>query len=106
MPQHPAPKKKLAAAFREVNRNEPAIVAKTRAKKGEKAAQAQLAAIAFSKARRGFEHDISTHVPTTPEPVTVLGATMMIQGSSRGESAGSSHKPGGTHILGGSTLDI
>lgn len=39
-------------AFREVNRNEPKIVAKTRRKKGNKAATKQKAAIALSKARR------------------------------------------------------
>ncbi len=42
----------VEAAFREVNRNEPKIVAKTRRKKGAKAAQKQKVAIALSKARR------------------------------------------------------
>ena len=43
--------KKLKAAFHEVKHNEPKIVAKTRAKKGAKAAQRQKVAIALSKAR-------------------------------------------------------
>ncbi len=38
------------AAFKEVFENEPAIVAKTRRKKGKKRAQAQKIAIALSKA--------------------------------------------------------
>lgn len=42
----------IEAAFREVNANEPKIVAKTRRKKGAKAAQKQKVAIALSKARR------------------------------------------------------
>lgn len=100
------PKRKLAAAFREVNRDEPAIVAKTRAKKGEKAAQAQLAAIAFSKARRGFDHDIGTHVPTPAQAVTVLGATMEIHGSSGMESPLREKPVSGPGIMGSSTEDI
>lgn len=45
-------RKDIEAAFREVNRNEPAIVSKTRRKKGAKAAGRQKTAIALSKARR------------------------------------------------------
>ena len=41
------------AAFREVNRNEPKAVAKTRKKHGRKRAQKQKIAIALSKAGRG-----------------------------------------------------
>lgn len=41
------------AAFHEVNKDEPDIVGKTRAKKGEAAAEKQKVAIALSKARRG-----------------------------------------------------
>ena len=43
---------KIATAMREVHRNEPAVVAKTRAKKGKAAAERQRKAIALSKARR------------------------------------------------------
>lgn len=39
-------------AFREVNRNEPGAVKKTRKKKGKAAAERQRTAIALSKARR------------------------------------------------------
>ena len=48
-----ASKQKLAAAFHEIKKDEPAIVGKTRRKKGAEAAQKQKVAIAFSKARRG-----------------------------------------------------
>lgn len=44
-------KAKVKAAFEEVNENEPAIVGKTRAKKGAAAAKKQKVAIALSKAR-------------------------------------------------------
>lgn len=44
-------KKKREAAFHEVYANEPAIVAKTRKKKGAKVAEKQKIAIALSKAR-------------------------------------------------------
>lgn len=44
-------KRRRKAAFREVFKNEPKIVAKTRRKKGAKAAHAQKVAIALSKAR-------------------------------------------------------
>ena len=44
--------KRLAAAFKEEKTNPPAILAKTAAKKGAKAANAQRIAIAFSKARK------------------------------------------------------
>lgn len=47
------PKKATEAAFHEVNKDEPSIVGKTRAKKGEAAAEKQKVAIALSKARRG-----------------------------------------------------
>jgi hypothetical protein len=40
-------------AFHEVHANPPAIVAKTRRKKGAAAAKRQMVAIALSKARRG-----------------------------------------------------
>lgn len=43
----------VEAAFHEVKHNPPAIVAKTRKKKGAKRARAQEIAIALSKARRG-----------------------------------------------------
>lgn len=43
---------KVKAAFDEVTANEPAVVAKTRRKKGAKAAGRQKVAIALSKARR------------------------------------------------------
>jgi len=46
-------RKRVRAAFREVNRNEPAVVSRTRRKKGAKAARKQKIAIALSKARRG-----------------------------------------------------
>lgn len=42
---------KVKAAFHEVYMDEPEIVGKTRAKKGEKAAQKQKVAISLSKAR-------------------------------------------------------
>jgi hypothetical protein len=48
--------RKIAAAFREVNRNEPAIVAQTRRKKGTTAASKQKAAIALNKARASGAH--------------------------------------------------
>lgn len=48
----PKLRQQIEAAFREVNADEPAIVGKTRRKKGEKAAQKQKTAIALSKARR------------------------------------------------------
>ena len=44
----------LARAFGEVTRNEPAIVRRTRRKKGKKAAKRQKVAIALSKARRSM----------------------------------------------------
>jgi hypothetical protein len=43
--------KKTRAAFREVTKKEPKVVAKTRAKKGAKAASKQKVAIALNKAR-------------------------------------------------------
>jgi hypothetical protein len=45
-------KKKVRAAFREVHQNEPKAVSQTRAKFGEKRAEAQKTAIALSKARK------------------------------------------------------
>jgi hypothetical protein len=42
----------VAAAFREVTTNEPAVVAKTRRKQGAAAARRQTVAIALAKARR------------------------------------------------------
>lgn len=48
-----ASKQKLRRAFSEVKRNEPKIVAKTRRKKGAKAANRQKTAIALAKSRRG-----------------------------------------------------
>jgi len=45
-------KDKVAAAFHEVSENEPAIVAKTRKKKGPAQARKQKVAIALSKARQ------------------------------------------------------
>ena len=51
MPGHTA-KERRKRAFREVKRNEPKIVAKTRRKKGKAAARKQKVAIALSKARR------------------------------------------------------
>ena len=57
MPMHaksmPA-KGKLKRAMSEVMRNEPRAVAKTRAKKGAKAARKQAVAIGLSKARKGM----------------------------------------------------
>lgn len=48
------PKKSaLKSAFHEVMHDEPKVVGKTRAKKGEEAARKQKIAIAMSKARRG-----------------------------------------------------
>lgn len=44
--------KLLQKAFHEVKHNEPGVVAKTRKKKGPKAAQKQKIAIAMSKARQ------------------------------------------------------
>lgn len=44
-------KTKVEQAFHEVKHNEPAIVAETRGKKGEEAAEEQKVAIALSKAR-------------------------------------------------------
>jgi Family of unknown function (DUF6496) len=44
--------RKVSAAFREVNRNEPGIVAHTRAKYGSRRAAKQKVAIALSKARK------------------------------------------------------
>ncbi len=52
MPSHTKSERRKRAAFREVNRKEPAIVKKTRRKKGKKAARRQNIAIALSKARR------------------------------------------------------
>jgi len=52
MPSHTKSERRKRAAFREVNRNEPAIVKKTRRKKGKAAANRQKIAIALSKARR------------------------------------------------------
>lgn len=49
----PPGKAATKAAFHEVMHNEPAIVGKTRKKKGEAAAHKQEVAIALSKARRG-----------------------------------------------------
>ncbi len=43
---------KVQKAFKEVKKNEPAIVGETRRKKGKKAAEKQKVAIALSKARR------------------------------------------------------
>lgn len=45
-------KRKVEAAFREVKRDEPSVVAKTRRKKGAKAAEKQKIAIALDKARK------------------------------------------------------
>ena len=52
MPDHTKSERRKRAAFREVNRNEPAIVKKTRRKKGAATAKRQKIAIALSKARR------------------------------------------------------
>ncbi len=52
MPSHTKSERRKRAAFREVNRKEPAIVKKTRRKKGKAAAKRQKIAIALSKARR------------------------------------------------------
>ncbi len=49
MPDHTKSERRKRAAFREVNRNEPAIVKKTRRKKGKAAAKRQNVAIALSK---------------------------------------------------------
>lgn len=46
----------IEAAFHEVEHNEPAIVGKTRRKKGAKAAERQKKAIALDKARRAGAH--------------------------------------------------
>jgi hypothetical protein len=53
MAMGPVKDKLLKKAFHEIGQNEPAIVGKTRRKKGDKAANKQRVAIAFSKARRG-----------------------------------------------------
>lgn len=45
-------RRSIEAAFREVNENEPAVVRRTRRKKGAAAAERQKRAIAFSKGRR------------------------------------------------------
>lgn len=45
-------RRRLRTAFHEVKHNEPKVVAKTRRKKGAKAARKQKIAIALSKARR------------------------------------------------------
>lgn len=47
-----ARKDKLAAAFHEVKKNPPAILAKTRKKSGKEQARKQAVAIALSKARQ------------------------------------------------------
>jgi len=52
MARHPPPRGRLKRAFHEVKHNEPKIVAKTRRKKGAKAARRQKISIALSKARR------------------------------------------------------
>ena len=52
MPADTKSERRKRAASREVNRNEPAIVKKTRRKKGKTAAERQKLAIALSKARR------------------------------------------------------
>ena len=52
MPSHTKSERRKRAAFREVNRKEPAIVKKTRRKTGGAAANRQKIAIALSKARR------------------------------------------------------
>jgi len=55
---------KVARAFSEVKRNEPAIVGKTRRKKGAAAARRQKIAIALSKARRkGAKIPMPIHTP-------------------------------------------
>ena len=48
----PGLRKAIERAFDEVTANEPAVVAKTRRKKGVKAARKQKVAIALSKGRR------------------------------------------------------
>lgn len=45
--------KMMQAAGREMKKNPPRIIAKTRRKKGKKAAERQRKAIMFAKARRG-----------------------------------------------------
>lgn len=62
MPKHTQTGRKVAAAFSEVKSNEPAIVSKTRAKKGEAAAGRQKVAIALSKARAA-----GANVPKAPK---------------------------------------
>lgn len=51
-PKSPTGRRKVEAAFREVHADEPGIVAKTRRKKGARAAERQRTAIALSKARQ------------------------------------------------------
>ncbi len=63
MPGHTKKEKAKKAAFSEVAANPPAIIAKTRAKKGAKAARKQAIAIALSKARR---KQGSSHLSDSP----------------------------------------
>lgn len=51
MPSHTRSERLVRAAFREVSRDEPRVVARTRRKKGAAAARRQKTAIALSKAR-------------------------------------------------------
>lgn len=51
MPSHTKSERLKKAAFHEVEQNEPAVVSKTRRKKGGAAAEAQKVAIALNKAR-------------------------------------------------------
>ena len=59
-------KTKTEKAFREVEKNEPAIVGETRRKKGKAAAEKQKIAIALSKARRK-----NVKIPTGSGPFTM-----------------------------------
>lgn len=52
MPSHTKSERLKNRAFREVNRNEPARVGRTRRKKGAAVAKRQKVAIALDKARR------------------------------------------------------
>ena len=62
---NPAEDRRRAAAFKEVKANPPAILAKTRAKKGAKAAREQAVAIALNKARRPKKHNTG-HLSDSP----------------------------------------
>lgn len=65
MAKHIPAEDRRRAAFKEVKKNPPSILAKTRAKKGAAAARKQAIAIALSKASRPKKHN-SSHLSDNP----------------------------------------